>query len=68
MKLAKRIGAFALTAALASVTLTGCAGGGNASGGGGSAGGGKQIGYVNLADTDVFCMAREAALSSAIEG
>lgn len=67
MKLSTRFGALALTAAFAALTLTGCAGG---SGGtsGGSADGGKQIGYVNLADTDVFCMARESALSSAIEG
>lgn len=28
----------------------------------------KNIGYVNLADTDVFCMARETALNTLIEG
>lgn len=67
MKLSTGFGALALTAAFAALTLTGCAGG-NGGTSGGSADGGKQIGYVNLADTDVFCMARESALSSAIEG
>ena len=55
MKLWKRIGALAVTAALGVSVLTGCAGGGNSNAGsGGSADGSAKIGYINLADTDVF--------------
>ncbi len=71
MKPTKRLGAFLFAAAFTAATLTGCTGGssdGSSSGGGSSAGGGHEIGYVNLADTDVFCMSREAALTAAIEG
>ncbi len=63
-----RLGAFLFAAAFAASTLAGCAGGGNSTNGGSGASGSHEIGYVNLADTDVFCMAREAALSAAIAG
>lgn len=66
MKFWKKISALTLTAAFGLTVLTGCGGGSSA--GGGNAGGGKKIGYVNLADTDVFCMARESALTDAISG
>ncbi|MGN0994899.1 MAG: sugar ABC transporter substrate-binding protein, partial [Butyricicoccus sp.] len=71
MKKTVRFGAIALSAALALTTLTACGGSSTASSGaasGGSSDGGYEIGYVNLADTDVFCMARETALNAEIEG
>ena len=68
MKLWKRIGALAVTAALGVSVLTGCAGGGNSNAGsGGSADGSAKIGYINLADTDVFCMSRRDAFMAAAE-
>ncbi len=69
MKLWKRIGALAMTAAISAATLTGCAGssGGSGSGSGGSADGSAKIGYINLADTDVFCMSRRDAFKAAAE-
>ena len=69
MKIWKRIGAMAMVTAFSALALTGCGAGGSSSGGGDSAGGdGMKIGYVNLADTDVFCMARESALTAELEG
>lgn len=76
MKKRNRLGALLLTAAISAVTLAGCAGGKSPAGGSGTStdgessggGSGHQIGYVNLADTDVFCMAREAAVTEAIKG
>ena len=68
MKIWKRIGAMAMVTAFSALALTGC-GGGSSSGGGDSAGSdGWNIGYVNLADTDVFCMARESALTTELDG
>ena len=68
MKIWKRIGAMAIVTAFSALALTGC-GGGSSSGGGDSASGdGWNIGYVNLADTDVFCMARESALTTELDG
>lgn len=67
MKKTTRFGAIALSAVMALTTLTACGGGSTASSGAAS-GGGHEIGYVNLADTDVFCMSREAALSAEIAG
>ena len=68
MKIWKRIGAMAMVTAFSALALTGC-GGGSSSGGGDSASGdGWNIGYVNLADTDVFCMTRESALTAELEG
>ena len=64
MKLWKRIGALAVTAALGVSVLTGCAGGGNSNAG---SGGSAKIGYINLADTDVFCMSRRDAFKAAAE-
>ena len=64
MKIWKRIGAMAMVTAFSALALTGCGAGGSSSGGGD----GMKIGYVNLADTDVFCMARESALTAELEG
>lgn len=68
MKKTTRFGAIALSAVMALSALTGCAGGSTASSGASSGGDKHQIGYVNLADTDVFCMSREKALTSVLEG
>lgn len=69
MKIWKRIGAMAMVTAFSALALTGCGAGGSSSDGGDSAGSdGMNIGYVNLADTDVFCMARESALTAELEG
>ena len=66
MKIWQRIGAMAMVTAFSALALTGC---GSSSGGGDSAGSdGMNVGYVNLADTDVFCMARESALTAELEG
>lgn len=62
MKKFVRIPALCLALALALSLLAGCAG----SSGSGSSG--YQLGFVNLADTDVFCMARETALTAVLQG
>lgn len=65
MKIWKRIGAMAM--AFSALALTGCCCG--SSSGSDSAGSdGWNIGYVNLVDTDVFCMARESALTTELDG
>ena len=68
MKLKKLLAA-AFAGIIAVGSLAGCAGGGSASSGGASSGGGDtvKIGYVNLADTDVFCMSRRDAFKAAAE-
>lgn len=66
MKMTKRIGAFGLAAMMSIGILSGCGGGSGSDGG--SADAGYKIGYVNLADTDVFCMARESALTALTNG
>lgn len=67
MKLWKRFGAMALTGAMVLGAMTGCGDSGSAAGGSaGQSGSAYKIGYVNLADTDVFCMARETALSALV--
>lgn len=69
MKMKKRMGALALTAALLASLMTGCAGGSsNDTSGDTSADGGYSIGYVNLDDTDVFAMSRKTNLSAILEG
>ena len=69
MKLWKRIGTMAIAGALVMGLLAGCGGSSSSSSSGGEASGETfEIGYVNLADTDVFCMARETALSAVLEG
>lgn len=67
MKIWKRIGAMAMVTAFSALALTGC-GGGSSSGGDSAGSDGWNIGYVNLADTDVFCMARESALTTELDG
>ena len=67
MKIWKRIGAMAMVTAFSALALTGC-GGGSSSGGDSASSDGWNIGYVNLADTDVFCMARESALTTELDG
>ena len=65
----QKLGTLTLTAAFTAAMLTGC--GSTASDGdtsGSAAGGSFGIGYVNLADTDVFCMSRESALTAELEG
>jgi len=64
----KQTRALALCLSLLMLLLSGCAGGGSGSSGGSEGSGGYQIGFVNLADTDVFCMARETALTAVLEG
>ena len=60
------VSAMTMVMAFSALALTGCGGG---SSGGDSAGSdGWNIGYVNLADTDVFCMARESALTTELDG
>ena len=68
MKMWKRAGALTMAGALSLGMLAGC--GNDGSGGSGASGaeGGFEIGYVNLADTDVFCMSRETALTAELEG
>lgn len=62
----KRIGAIALAGLFSLSMLAGC--GGTDSAEGGSADGKFEVGYVNLANTDVFCMSRIDALNAAVEG
>ncbi len=81
MKLWKRIGTMAMAGALTMGMLAGCGGSGSSgtssksssgsessSKSASASGEGFEIGYVNLADTDVFCMARETALSAVLDG
>lgn len=71
MKIKKQLGAVALLSAFSLSLLTGCGGSnGSTTGadGGDSASGTFNIGYVNLADTDTFCMARETALTAELAG
>ena len=66
MKL-KRLLAMAVAGIMAIGTLAGC----GASSGGSSSGSGSsdtvKVGYINLADTDVFCMSRRDAFKAAAE-
>ena len=66
MKL-KRLLAVAVAGIMAIGTLAGC----GASSGGSSSGSGSsdtvKVGYINLADTDVFCMSRRDAFKAAAE-
>ncbi len=76
MKKTTRLTALALSALMA-LSLTACGGNSAASSAPAASGSAAsapaaeetyEIGYVNLADTDVFCMARETALNAEIEG
>lgn len=67
MKRNKRIGAIALAGLFSLSMLAGCSGGTD-SAEGGSTDGKFEVGYVNLANTDVFCMSRIDALNAAVEG
>ena len=67
MKRNKRIGAIALAGLFSLSMLAGCSGGTD-SAEGGSMDGKFEVGYVNLANTDVFCMSRIDALNAAVEG
>lgn len=67
MKMWKRFGAMAMASVLSVSMLAGCSSGGE-SANGESAEGSFDVGYVNLANTDVFCMSRIDALNAAIEG
>lgn len=66
MKFTKQIGAVAMVSAFSFSLLTGCGSSSSGTGteSGDSASGTFNIGYVNLADTDTFCMAREMALTA----
>lgn len=66
MKLNKRLGAVALASVFSLSLLAGCSGTDSADGS--SADGKFEVGYVNLANTDVFCMSRIDALNAAVEG
>ena len=67
MKLKKLLAA-AFAGIIAVGSLAGCAGGGSSAGASSSGGGDTvKIGYVNLADTDVFCMSRRDAFKAAAE-
>ena len=68
MKL-RRILSMTLAGALTIGAMAGCgaSGGTAASGSGAASGDGAKIGYINLADTDVFCMTREKAFVRAAE-
>ncbi|MDY3692172.1 MAG: sugar ABC transporter substrate-binding protein [Dysosmobacter sp.] len=63
MKKFTRFAALCLSVLMLMSLLAGC----GSSGGSGSSDG-YQIGFVNLADTDVFCMSRETALTAVLEG
>lgn len=67
MKRNKQIGAIALAGLISLSMLAGCSGGTD-SAEGGSTDGKFEVGYVNLANTDVFCMSRIDALNAAVEG
>lgn len=67
MKRNKQIGAIALAGLFSLSLLAGCSGGTD-SAEGGSTDGKFEVGYVNLANTDVFCMSRIDALNAAVEG
>lgn len=65
----KRMAAMAMAGAMTLGMLAGC-GGSNDSGAGSASGGdsnGFKIGYVNLADTDVFCSSRKEAVKASLE-
>lgn len=67
MKRNKQIGAIALAGLFSLSLLAGCSGSTD-SAEGGSTDGKFEVGYVNLANTDVFCMSRIDALNAAVEG
>lgn len=62
MKKFTRFATLCLSVLMIAALLAGC--GGSSSG----SSEGYQIGFVNLADTDVFCMSRETALTAVLEG
>jgi inositol transport system substrate-binding protein len=62
MKKFTRFVTLSLSVLMIAALLTGCGGTGSESTDG------YRIGFVNLADTDVFCMSREAALSAVLAG
>lgn len=66
MKIWKRLGTMALASVITIGTLTGCGSNGGTSSKEDSDS--YSLGYVNLADTDVFCMSRETALNEIIKG
>lgn len=71
MKNWKRIGALTLAATMAVGMLAGCGekkADDTANEGGNAAKGSYEIGYVNLANTDVFCMSRITALEGLTKG
>lgn len=70
MKFWKKFASLALAGAMTVGMMAGCSGGGSANGSAASNGGGDgqyKIGYVNLADTDVFCSSRKEAVQAALE-
>lgn len=68
MKMWKRLSAMALAGALTIGALAGCGGGSGTSSGSGAANGDQfKVGYVNLADTDVFCSSRKEAVDAALK-
>ena len=70
MKAWKRFAGMMLTGAMAVGMLSGCGGSTGANGSAASNGGGDgqyKVGYVNLADTDVFCSSRKEAVQAALE-
>ena len=68
MKMWKRLSAMVLAGALTIGALAGCgAGGSGASGSGAASGDQFKVGYVNLADTDVFCSSRKDAVDQALK-
>lgn len=78
----RQFGTIAMAATLSAALLAGCGGSSSSSKSSSSSSkstsasstsaaaveGDFNIGYVNLADTDVFCMARETALTAELEG
>ena len=62
MKKFTRFVTLCLSILMIAALLAGCGGGSSESSGG------YRIGFVNLADTDVFCMSRETALTAVLEG
>lgn len=68
MKLSRKIGALVLAGVMTAGLLTGCASSSSSSSdSSSSAEGSYKIGYINLADTDVFCMSRRDAFKAAAE-
>lgn len=68
MKMWKRLSAMVLAGALSIGALAGCGGNNSTETGSGAASGDQfKIGYVNLADTDVFCSSRKEAVDAALK-